>query len=75
MTVEEFLEEFQDLLQRDDPVSLDSVLKELEEWDSMSVMACMVWLDKRFDQKYSYAEIGQLATVQDILTLTKGAVA
>ena len=42
MTISEFLEELRDILQRDTAVSADDVLEDLEEWDSMAIMACLV---------------------------------
>ena len=39
MTQNEFLKEFQDILQRDEPVDLDGKLADMEEWDSLTAMA------------------------------------
>ncbi len=43
MTIEKFLEDFQDLLQRDDPITMDTPLRDMEEWDSLAVMSC-IWI-------------------------------
>lgn len=72
MELAKFLEEFQDLLQRDDPIHVDDPLKEMEEWDSMSVMACMAYFDKRFGMKVAYKAFIPLKTVRDIIALAKG---
>ena len=75
MTTEKFLEDFQDLLQRADPVTMDSRLEDMEEWDSLAVMACIAYLDKKFGVKTTFASYQELQTVADIAALTQGAVA
>ena len=75
MNVEQFLADFQDLLQCDDPVSMQTPLRGLEEWDSLAVMACIAYLDKNFGIRTTFASYKDLQTVADIAALTKGAVA
>ena len=75
MTLEKFLKEFQDLLQRDDPVALHTLLRDVEEWDSLAVMACIAYLDKKFGVATTFASYKNLQTVADIAALAKGAIA
>ena len=51
MTKEEFLSEMQDVLQTDDTLTAETVLGDLAEWDSLSMMATMAFLDKNFGVK------------------------
>jgi len=69
MTADQFLEDFQDLLQRDDPLTLEHRLDTLEEWDSMSVMAVIAYLDKRFGIQTTFDSYKGLQTVDDIFSL------
>ena len=46
MTNEEFLTEMQDVLQTEEDLSMETVLDDLDEWDSLSVMATMAFLEK-----------------------------
>ena len=39
MTRDEFLTEMQDVLQTEETLSFETVLEELDEWDSLAVMA------------------------------------
>ena len=48
MTNEDFLTEMQDVLQTEEELSMDTVLEDLDEWDSLSVMATMAFLEKSF---------------------------
>jgi len=75
MTIEKFLEDFQDILQRDEPVAMSSLLRDMEEWDSLAVMSCIAYLDKKFGIKTVFGSYKELQTVADIVALTKGAVA
>lgn len=74
MTIEDFLKEFQDLLQRDNPVFLDTSLAEMEEWDSLAFMVTIAFFDKKFGQRLVFDELRSCQTVQDVVTLAKGAI-
>lgn len=66
MTRDEFLVELQDVLQTEDELSFDTVLKELEEWDSLSVMATMAFLEKSFGVKTTMPDYITMKTIEDI---------
>lgn len=61
-----FIEKFKDVLQRDDELSFEMVLEDLDEWDSLSKMATIAFLDKEFNQKITFNQINELSTVEDI---------
>ena len=75
MTIEQFLEDFQDILQRDDPVTMNTPLQDMVEWDSLAVMSCIAYLDKKFGVKTTVASYRAMQTVADIAALAKEAVA
>jgi len=66
MTKEEFLEQMQDVLQTDAELTMDTVLADLDEWDSLSMMALMAFLDKNFGVKVKIVDLKALATIADI---------
>lgn len=66
MTKDEFLVQMQDVLQTDAELKMDTVLDELDEWDSLSMMATMAFLDKNFGVKVKIADLKTLATIGDI---------
>ena len=72
MTIETFLVDFQDLLQREDEMDMNTKLSEMEEWDSLATMACIAYLDKRFGVKTTFASYKSLQTVADVFALTQG---
>ena len=63
MTRDEFLTEMQDVLQTEETLSFETVLEELDEWDSLAVMA---FLDKNFGVKTSISDYLDIKTLEDI---------
>ena len=66
MNREEFLEVVTDLLQTEEELSFETDLEELEEWDSLSAMAMIAFIDKNFGIKLSQAEISKFQTIEEI---------
>lgn len=66
MTKTDFLKEFQDVLQTEEELSMDTVLDDLDEWDSLSVMATMAFLESSFNVKTSMADYKNMVTVADV---------
>jgi ribosomal subunit interface protein len=52
--------------QAEDDLTFETVLKDLEEWDSLSVMATMAFLDKSFGVKTTMADYVNMNTIEDI---------
>jgi len=72
MTKEEFIEQMQDVLQTDAELTMETVLADLDEWDSLSIMATMAFLDKNFGVKVKIADLKTLATIGDIAAKAGG---
>ena len=66
MSKEEFLVQMQDVLQTETELSMDTVLDGLDEWDSLSMMATMAFLDKNFGVKLKIVDLKALTTMGDI---------
>lgn len=75
MTKEEFLVEFQEMLQRDDPVEAETPLASLEEWDSLARMVLIAFFDKTFGQRVTFDAFKPCRTVADLMDLAQGAIA
>ena len=67
MTRDEFLNEMQDVLQTDTVLTADTVLDNLEEWDSLSIMATMAFLDKNFGVKMRLSDFASIDTMQSLM--------
>ena len=66
MSKEEFLVQMQDVLQTETELAMGTVLEDLDEWDSLSMMATMAFLDKNFNVKLKIVDIKSLGTIGDI---------
>ncbi len=66
MNQNEFLSAMEDVLQTEDTLSMDTILEDLVEWDSLSVMATMAFLDKNFGIKTTMSDYKTMKTIGDI---------
>ena len=66
MTTEDFLIQLQEVLQTDSVLTPDTVLADLDEWDSLAQMATMSFLNRNFGIKTNIAELAALGTVADL---------
>ncbi len=67
MNKTEFLEELQDVLQRDDALTADMALQEIPEWDSLAMMAVVAFFDRNFDIKLTFNDFKNFKTVEDLI--------
>ncbi len=67
MNKEEFLEKLQDVLERDEEITEDMVLEDIEEWDSLSAMALMAFFNKSLSITLLPAEVREMKTVMDLI--------
>ncbi len=72
MTKQEFLINFQDILQCDDPIEAHCKLVELEEWDSLAIMTLIAFFDRHFNQQINFEMIKPCVQVSDIIDLAQG---
>ena len=61
----EFLTQMQDILQTDEELSFDMNLDDLEEWDSLSKMATVAFLDSNFGVKTTFSDFESIKTIED----------
>lgn len=67
MTRETFLERIKDVLQTDATLTAETVLADLDEWDSLSMMALMAFVDKNFGIKLGIRDFKAMNTIGDIV--------
>lgn len=65
MTKEDFIAKFADILQTDEEITFDTNLEDLEDWDSLTKMACVSWLLENKIQ-ITVAEVSTFKTVSEI---------
>lgn len=67
MTKSEFFEQMQDVLQTDSELDENTVLADLDEWDSLAQMATMAFFDKIFGVKVGLSDFKQMETMSDLM--------
>ena len=71
MTKHEFIVELKAIIETDRDISEDTKLNSLEEWDSLSYMSVMSYLDEEFSVSNSSEDYGKYQTVADLVELIK----
>lgn len=72
MNITDFLAQMLDVMQRDEDISPTDLLENIEEWDSMSAMAFMAYLERKHGKTENFTAIHACKTVQDLFNLTQG---
>ena len=68
----EFIEIFKDTIQSDSVIEMDSPLADIEEWDSMAMMALIAYFDVKLNIAVSFDQLHALSSVKDIAMLVPG---
>lgn len=69
MTINEFLTKLADLIEIEAELSLDSNLKDYEEFDSMAIMSLVAFLHKNFGKQFKARQLNQVDTVESLVEL------
>lgn len=62
----EFLEHLQEILQTDKELFFEMNLSEIDEWDSLSKITTLAFLDREFGISILVSEIDEFKTIGDI---------
>ena len=72
MKTEDFINELKEALEiedEDQEITLETNLKELEEYDSLSVLSIIAMIDKNFDKQVPSADFIKNTTVSSLMEL------
>lgn len=69
MTVKEFCVQLADLVEVEEELSLDSNLKDFEEYDSLAIMSLVAYIHKNFGKQFSARQLNQVDTVESLVEL------
>lgn len=69
MNKNDFLEDLEDLLQREEPCDALDVLETYEEWDSLSQMSLIAYFGQKFNVKLGLEDFQKLNTISDLMNL------
>lgn len=68
MNIKDFIEKFAEAIEIEDSsmVTPDTVFRELDEWDSLTYLSVIAFLDEEFNTQIENAEFKKLMTIQDL---------
>ena len=72
MKVENFINELKEALEiedEDQKITLEANLKELEEYDSLSVLSIIAMIDKNFGKQIPSADFIKITTIKSLMHL------
>jgi len=71
MNRDEFLAKLEDIFQYEDSKKLtfDTKLDDLEEWDSLSIISVVAFLDSEFNKQVTVNDLQVAQTVEDIAVM------
>jgi len=72
MQHDEFIDIFKDIIQSDSAIELDSPLADIEEWDSMAMMALIAYFDVRLGITITFDQLHTLSSIRDVALLIPG---
>ena len=72
MKSNEFIEIFKDTIQSDSVFEMDSPLADIEEWDSMAMMALIAYFDVKLGITVTFDQLHALSSVGDVARLIPG---
>jgi len=71
MTEEVFLAKMTDILEVEEPVTMETVLPELEEWDSLAHVSVISFAKAVLGKKVTVPELKTVNTVADLYNILK----
>ena len=71
MTKNEFLEELKNAMHRDEDLSEDMILDDIDEWDSLAFVSVMVLYKNLFGLKITGDDLKKCLKISDLLDLAK----
>lgn len=69
--MEAFIEKMIDVLDYEGKLTMDTVLDEVEEWDSLSLVSYLAMANAIYGKKIESSDVKQAKTVSDLYNLVK----
>jgi acyl carrier protein len=69
MTINDFMVKLADLIEIEEELSLDSNLKDYDEFDSMAIMSLVAFIHKNFGKQFNARQLNQIETVDSLVEL------
>ena len=67
----EFLEKMIDILDCEQEITMDSILADIEEWDSLSFVSFLAMADASYGKRVIPADVKSAKTIADLFKIVK----
>ena len=67
MNIQEFVAELQEELEFEETLTVDSVLHDRDEWDSMAAMVLMAFVSENFNKDLNADDIKEMTTINSLI--------
>ena len=69
---QKFIEELTETIDTEETLAMDTVLEDLEDWDSLSFVSFISMANATYNKKVSAEQVREAVTVADLYALVKG---
>lgn len=69
---QKFVEELTETIDTEETLAMDTVLEDLEDWDSLSFVSFISMVNTTYNKKISAEQVREAVTVADLYALVKG---
>ena len=69
--MEQFIEKMVDMLDSEEEITMETVLDELDEWDSLSFVSFLAMANAAYGKKLNASEVKSAETIADLYELIK----
>lgn len=69
---QKFIEELTETIDTEETLAMDTVLEDLEDWDSLSFVSFISMVNTTYNKKVSAEQVREAVTVADLYALVKG---
>lgn len=69
---QKFIEELTETIDTEETLAMDTVLEDLEDWDSLSFVSFISMANTSYNKKVSAEQVREAVTVADLYALVKG---
>ena len=69
---QKFFEELTETIDTEETLAMDTVLEDLEDWDSLSFVSFISMANTSYNKKVSAEQVREAVTVADLYALVKG---
>jgi len=74
MNEQYFLQQLKLILQCDEVIEVETMLHEIEEWDSLAFVQIISFFDKHFEKRITFNDLTKCFSPSDIILLANGAI-